>query len=65
MTTNEHFEAWLLKSVRETERADVREEINFTLREYPDLVETHSWPEIRSLAEVFCRRSEARQARQA
>ena len=49
--TAEHFYAWLEAHVAEDEQHSVEEGIHALLHEYPDLVKTHSWPEMRNLAE--------------
>ena len=50
--TAEHFYAWLDRDVFDDERHDVEQAIHTLLREQPELVETHSWPEMRRMAEV-------------
>ncbi len=54
--TKEHFEAWLDYTVgeslyNEVERTNTKTLIMNLVEEYPELLLTHSWPEIRSLAE--------------
>ena len=50
--TAEHFYTWLEAHVHESEQHDVEQGIHMLLREYPDLVDTHSWPEMRRMAEA-------------
>jgi hypothetical protein len=47
----EHFYNWLEKTVFKDEQHTVEEQIHALLREHPDLLETHSWPEMRSMAQ--------------
>jgi len=49
--TAEHFYAWLERHVFEDEQHAVEQAIHALLREHPDLVHTHSWPEMRRMAE--------------
>ena len=49
--TAEHFYAWLEATVADDEQHEVEQAIHELLREHPDLVEVHSWPEMRRLAE--------------
>ena len=49
--TAEHFYLWLDR-VHESEQHTVEQQIHALLRDYPDLVLTHSWPEMRRLAET-------------
>lgn len=48
--TAEHFYAWMERSVHESEQHETEQAIHALLREHPDLVATHSWPEMRRLA---------------
>lgn len=48
--TAEHFYAWL-ETVHEADQHQVEQDIHELLRDHPGLVETHSWPEIRRMAE--------------
>jgi hypothetical protein len=48
--TAEHFYAWLDRTVHVEDQHEVEQQIHALLREYPDLVNTHSWPEMRALA---------------
>jgi hypothetical protein len=50
--TAEHFYAWLDRCVAADEQHEVEQQIHALLREHPDLVKTHSWPEMRRLAEA-------------
>ena len=47
----EHLIAWVRIHVADTEQYRVFDAILALLKEYPDLVKTHSWPEMRALAE--------------
>ena len=49
--TAEHFYTWLERHVPIQDQHQVEQDIHALLREYPDLVLTHSWPEMRHLAE--------------
>jgi hypothetical protein len=49
--TAEHFYAWLDRTVPADEQHEVEEQILALLREHPDLVGTHSWPEMRRMVE--------------
>ena len=49
--TQLHFDNWLKHSVDERDHAKVIEGIEKLLKEYPNLLETHSWLEMRNLAE--------------
>ncbi len=49
--TAEHFYTWLEKHVAEDEQHDVEQAIHRLLRDHPELIETHSWTEMRNLAE--------------
>lgn len=49
--TAEHFYTWLEKHVAEQEQHEVEQLIHRLLRDYPDLVQTHTWTEMRALAE--------------
>lgn len=50
--TAEHFYAWL-ETVHASEQHEVEQMIHALLRLHPDLVNTHSWPEMRRMAEVM------------
>jgi len=52
--TESHFMRWLETKVYWDERDDVERNIRALLQEYPDLIETHTWGEMRDLAESFC-----------
>ena len=47
----EHFYKWLDKTVYKEDQHTVEEQIHALLREHPDLLETHSWPEMRVMAQ--------------
>ncbi len=47
----EHFYKWLESTVHISEQHDVEERIHKLLEEHPTLTKTHSWPEMRLLAE--------------
>jgi hypothetical protein len=49
--TAEHFYIWLERHVAEEEQHEVEQAIHVLLRSDPDLASTHSWPEMRRLAE--------------
>lgn len=49
--TAEHFYAWLEAKVHPSEQHDVEQAIHALLADHPTLTETHSWPEMRRLAE--------------
>lgn len=49
--TDEHFRAWLVRSVPEDERLRTNALIRALAAEFPDLLERLSWPEMRNLAE--------------
>lgn len=49
--TTKHFKAWLFTAVHKPERFEVEQAMRRLLADYPELVETRSWPEIRMLAE--------------
>lgn len=48
--TAEHFYNWL-ETVHISEQHEVEQRIHALLRLHPDLVETHSWPEMQRMAE--------------
>lgn len=50
--TAEHFYAWLERSVHECEQHEVEQGIHNLLRDDPELLSDHSWPELRQLAGV-------------
>lgn len=55
--TAEHFYTWLECHVAENEQHQVEQDIHGLLRNYPELLTTHSWPEIRRIAEgQYCNR---------
>ena len=49
--TQEHFQAWLNNTVPESSRSEVEQCIIALLRLKPELIETHSWPEMRDIAD--------------
>ena len=49
--TAEHFYAWLTAQVADDEQSTVEDKIHRLHRDHPDLINTHSWPEMRQLAE--------------
>jgi TorA maturation chaperone TorD len=49
--TAEHFYRWLEKYVADCEQHTVEQQIHALLADYPELVTTHGWSEMRSLAE--------------
>ena len=48
--TAEHFYRWLESSVPEDEQPAVEQAIHKLLRDYPELVLTHSWLQMRDLS---------------
>ena len=50
--TAEHFYTWLERDVFEDERHNVEQGIYALLRDFPEIIETHSWPEMRRMAEA-------------
>lgn len=51
--TAEHFYAWMERSVPEQDQHETEQNIHALLREYPDLILTHTWPEMDRLATRF------------
>lgn len=49
--TAEHFYVWLERFVYDEDQHQVEQDIHGLLTDHPELVETHSWPEMRALAE--------------
>lgn len=49
--TAEHFYTWLENHVADNEQHTVEQQIHALLKDHPDLVNDHSWPEMRILAE--------------
>lgn len=49
--TENHFTAWLNYTILSDERDTVENQIRCFIAEYPDVLERHGWPEIRTLAE--------------
>ncbi len=55
--TAEHFYNWLDCHVAEDEQREVEQAIHALLRDQPELLNTHSWPEMRNMADyasAFC-----------
>ena len=50
--TAEHFYNWLDSHVRPEDQHAVEQSIHALLRDHPSLLDTHSWPEMRTLAEM-------------
>ena len=48
-----HLDAWLTRTVHESERDATLDAMLAFLVEYPELPQTRTWPEIRSLAERY------------
>ena len=48
--TAEHFYAWLDRTIPVEEQNTAEESILALLADYPDMVRTHSWPEMLDLA---------------
>lgn len=51
--TAEHFYTWLERTVPLDMQHDVEQGIHQILRDDPDLLNTHSWPEIGRMANVW------------
>lgn len=51
--TANHLHVWLTSRVHEADREHVLMSILLLLVDYPDLPQTHSWTEIRHLAERY------------
>ena len=49
----DHLFAWMMKTVPIEDHARVMQMIERFIREYPDLTESRTWPEIRVLAERY------------
>ena len=49
----EHFYKWLERTVHIEDQHEVEQGIHALLRDYPELLETHSWPEMRRMAEAL------------
>lgn len=49
----EHFYAWLEKFIPLDRQHDVEQGIHELLRMHPSLLQTHSWPEMARLANVW------------
>lgn len=49
--TAEHFYNWLDRYVAENEQHEVEQLIHRLLRDYPEMVNTHDWSEMRRYAE--------------
>ena len=50
--TAEHFYAWLERTVRFEDQHEVEQAIHALLRSDPELVLSHSWPEMARMAGV-------------
>lgn len=50
--TAEHFYAWMDRMVRFEDQHDVEQAIHALLRNDPELVNDHSWPEICRMAGI-------------
>jgi hypothetical protein len=51
--TAEHFYAWLEREIHISDQHEVEQGIHALLKDHPDLVNTHSWPEMRRMAEAI------------
>lgn len=51
--TAEHFYAWLERVIPAHMQHDVEQGVHAVLRQHPELLDTHSWPEIARLADVW------------
>jgi hypothetical protein len=51
--TAEHFYTWLERTVHIADQHEVEQQIHVLLRGHPELVENHSWPELRRMAETL------------
>ena len=47
----DHFVCWLLEHVHAANRSEVETNIRLLLLDNPELLDGHSWPEIRRMAE--------------
>ena len=50
--TRAHLDRWLSDHVAEVERDETHARICALVDEWPEVVESHSWPEIRTLTET-------------
>lgn len=48
--TASHLRAWLKRNVHASDRREVEQQIRALLRDDPDLITSHSWPEMRRMA---------------
>jgi hypothetical protein len=48
--TAEHFYRWL-ETVHVADQHKVEQQIHVLLRDHPQMIETHSWPEMRAICE--------------
>ena len=48
--TAEHFYDWMDRDVRIEDQHEVEQRIHALLRNHPDLLQTHTWPEMQSLS---------------
>jgi len=51
--TETHFYAWLDRTIAPRDRFDTEQDILALLRDHPGLIKTHSWPEMRRMAEHY------------
>ena len=51
--TKNHLEMWLTEKYGTTEKDQARNMIFGFLREYPEMLDDHTWTEIRNLAEKY------------
>ena len=51
--TAEHFYKWLEVAVFVEDQSEVEDQIHALLRSDPELINDHSWPEIRTMAYKF------------
>lgn len=49
--TEQHLATWLDSYAREDEREEIERKIRAMVTEYPEMLLTHSWPEILYLVE--------------
>lgn len=48
--TESHFYAWLERMIPRRDQWDVEQDILALLSDHPELIETHSWPEMERMA---------------
>jgi hypothetical protein len=51
--TAEHFYTWLDANVRDSEQHTVEQQIHALLRDYPNMINTHTWSEMRTFSEDY------------